>query len=126
MSLLRPRFSHGTSAPGTTGRIDVNGLRVWFGTVEVIHGVDLEFPPRQVLAIIGPSGCGKSTLLRTLNRLHEETPGARLTGSITLDGEDIHAPGVDLVELRKRVGNSDDSVLSVVTPRSQSIIGIER
>ena len=93
-----------TAAPAGGGRIEVRGLHAWFGTHQVLHGIDLDFSPRQVTAIIGPSGCGKSTLLRTMNRLHEETPGTRLTGSITLDGEDIHAPGTDAVRLRRDVG----------------------
>ena len=64
----------------------------------------LSVPPRSVTAFIGPSGCGKSTVLRTLNRMHEVIPGARVEGSVLLDGEDIYGAGVDPVGVRKTIG----------------------
>ena len=66
--------------------------------------VALSVQPRSVTAFIGPSGCGKSTVLRTLNRMHEVISGARVEGSVLLDGEDIYAPGVDPVAVRKTIG----------------------
>ena len=77
--------------------IYVKGLRAWFGETLVLKGVDLTVAPNAVTAIIGPSGCGKSTFLRCLNRMHETVPGARVTGQVLLDGEDLYAPGVDPV-----------------------------
>ncbi len=89
--------------PRTT-KIDVRGLDAWFGATHALRGVSLAIPERSVLAIIGPSGCGKSTFLRCLNRMHELVPGARATGEILLDGDDLLAGGMSPVELRRRVG----------------------
>jgi len=80
---------------------DVN---VHYGTKHAIKGVTLDVGKRQVLAMIGPSGCGKSTFLRCLNRMNDTIAGARVTGRILLDGEDIHDPACDVVQLRARVG----------------------
>ena len=82
----------------------VRQLRAWFGAVEVLHGIELAIAPRMVTAIIGPSGCGKSTFIRCLNRMHEVVPGARAEGQILLHGEDLNAPGVDPVQIRRRIG----------------------
>jgi phosphate transport system ATP-binding protein len=83
---------------------DVKDLSVWYGAHKTLHEVNLQIPARNVTAIIGPSGCGKSTFLRTLNRLHELTPGARHSGQILLDGQDLYAPSVDATVVRRRVG----------------------
>ena len=91
-------------APAAGGAIDVHDLDVWYGTFRAVHGVSMAIPARAVTAIIGPSGCGKSTFLRTLNRMHELTPGARVDGSIDLDGVDIYRRDVDPVQLRRVVG----------------------
>jgi len=80
------------------------GLSAWYGATQVLHDVTLAFAERAVTAIIGPSGCGKSTLIRCLNRMHEVTPGASVSGRVLLDGEDIYARGVDPIALRRRVG----------------------
>ncbi|MFD2236180.1 phosphate ABC transporter ATP-binding protein PstB [Aureimonas populi] len=80
------------------------GVSVFYGEKQALHGVDLDVPERQVTALIGPSGCGKSTFLRCLNRMNDTVEGARVEGDITLDGEDIYAPELDVVELRARVG----------------------
>jgi phosphate transport system ATP-binding protein len=80
----------------------VDDLRAFYGDAEALHGVSITCPPNEVTALIGPSGCGKSTLLRCLNRMHEEIPGARATGSITLDGDDLY--GQELAGVRRRVG----------------------
>ena len=80
------------------------GLRAFFGDVEVLKGIDLPIVDRQVTAVIGPSGCGKSTFVRSLNRMHEVVPGARIAGQVLLDEQDIYARGVDPVHVRRRVG----------------------
>ena len=79
-------------------------LTALFGDIAVIRSVDLTFQPNTVTAVIGASGSGKSTLLRCLNRMHELSPGARVEGSVCLDGEDIYRPEIDPVTLRKRIG----------------------
>jgi phosphate transport system ATP-binding protein len=79
-------------------------LHVWFGKSPALKGVSLSILERKVTAIIGPSGCGKSTFVRCLNRMHELVPGARVEGSVMLDGADIYAPGTDPVRVRRRVG----------------------
>jgi len=79
-------------------------LNAWFGEHHVLKDITLAITPRQVTAIIGPSGCGKSTFIRCLNRLHEVIPGARISGTVLLDGEDIYGSGVDPVTIRRRVG----------------------
>src|SRR3954453_9023791 len=79
-------------------------LSAWYGDRLAIRDVNLSVVPNRVTAIIGPSGCGKSTALRCLNRMHEEVRGARVAGRVRLDDEDIYAPGVDPVRVRRRVG----------------------
>jgi phosphate transport system ATP-binding protein len=85
-------------------RIDIQGLNVFYGKFKAVSGVDLNIEPNSVTAFIGPSGCGKSTVLRTLNRMHEVIPGARVEGKVLLDGEDLYGAGVDPVNVRRRVG----------------------
>ena len=85
-------------------RLDLKDVDIYYGSFQAVVDVTLAVPPRSVTAFIGPSGCGKSTVLRTLNRMHEVIPGARVTGSVMLDGEDIYAPGVDPVAVRKTIG----------------------
>ncbi len=85
-------------------KIVVEGLKAWFGTNHVLHGVDMKMAERSVTAIIGPSGCGKSTLIRTLNRMHELVSSAGVAGRVLLDGEDVYERDVDPVLLRRRVG----------------------
>ena len=80
------------------------GLRAFFGDTEVLKGIDLPIVDRQVTAVIGPSGCGKSTFVRSLNRMHEVVPGARISGQVLLDEQDVYARGVDPVRVRRRVG----------------------
>ena len=87
-----------------SGEIVIEDLNVYYGSFRAVRGVSLTIPPRAVTAIIGPSGCGKSTFLRTLNRMHELTPGARVEGTVSLDGIDIYRPDVDPVQLRRVVG----------------------
>ncbi|WP_102194237.1 phosphate ABC transporter ATP-binding protein PstB [Microbacterium aurantiacum] len=84
--------------------IEVNDLNVYYSDFLAVEGVSLEIQPRSVTAFIGPSGCGKSTFLRTLNRMHEVIPGARVKGEVLLDGKDLYGPGVDPVLVRRQVG----------------------
>ena len=99
-----PRAAEPGASQASEGQIVIEGLDVWYGAFRAVKGVSLTIPPRAVTAIIGPSGCGKSTFLRTLNRMHELTPGARVDGSISLDGVDIYGSEVDAVQLRRVVG----------------------
>jgi phosphate transport system ATP-binding protein len=85
-------------------KIDARGVNAWFAAKQVLRSVDLAIVEKRVTAIIGPSGCGKSTFIRCVNRMHELSPIARMTGSIRLDGQDIYDKDVDAVLLRRRVG----------------------
>jgi len=85
-------------------KLVTKNLSAFFGTVRGIKAINLDFSANVVTAIIGPSGCGKSTLVRCLNRMHEVVPGAHAEGHVLLDGEDIYAPGVDAVQVRRRIG----------------------
>ncbi|ABD13608.1 phosphate ABC transporter ATP-binding protein, PhoT family [Frankia casuarinae] len=85
-------------------RIDVSGLTAYYGKFKAVADVNLTIEPKNVTAFIGPSGCGKSTVLRTLNRMHEVLPGARVEGQVLLDGEDLYGPGMDPVAVRRTVG----------------------
>jgi phosphate transport system ATP-binding protein len=82
----------------------IDDLNVYYGAFHAIKNANLDVPDRRVMALIGPSGCGKSTFLRALNRMHDLTPGARVTGTVTLDGNDIYAPDIDPVTVRHRIG----------------------
>jgi phosphate transport system ATP-binding protein len=96
----------GTGPPDDVGAgvIELRDVSAWYGDFRAVKAVTMPIRPRSVTAIIGPSGCGKSTFLRTLNRMHELTPGARVEGSVTLDGVDVYDPAVDPVQLRRVVG----------------------
>ncbi|CAJ65155.1 phosphate ABC transporter ATP-binding protein, PhoT family [Frankia torreyi] len=85
-------------------RIDVTGLTAYYGKFKAVADVNLTIEPKNVTAFIGPSGCGKSTVLRTLNRMHEVLPGARVEGKVLLDGEDLYGAGTDPVNVRRTVG----------------------
>ncbi|QCC47055.1 phosphate ABC transporter ATP-binding protein PstB [Halobellus limi] len=85
-------------------KLAVEGLDVHYGDDHALKDVSMEIPEQSVTALIGPSGCGKSTYLRCLNRMNDRIKSARVDGSVRLDGEEIYQDGVDLVELRKRVG----------------------
>jgi phosphate transport system ATP-binding protein len=101
----RPAPGGGSSVDATLPvKISVTELDFYYGAAKVLKQVALQIPEHRVTALIGPSGCGKSTFLRTLNRMNDIIPGARATGNVLLDGEDIFAQGVDVVELRRRVG----------------------
>jgi len=85
-------------------KIQSIGLNAWFGEKQVLKGINLSMKANAVTAIIGPSGCGKSTFIRTLNRMHELVPNAKMSGQVLLDGQNIHASDVDPVMIRRRVG----------------------
>ncbi|MGD0265784.1 MAG: phosphate ABC transporter ATP-binding protein PstB [Candidatus Methylomirabilota bacterium] len=84
--------------------IIVRQLNAWFGALHVLRDIDMAIDPGGVTAIIGPSGCGKSTFIRCLNRMHEVVPGARAQGQVLLNGDDLYGPGVDPVQIRRRIG----------------------
>jgi phosphate transport system ATP-binding protein len=85
-------------------RIEARNLNIYYGKFLAVADVDFTIAPRSVTAFIGPSGCGKSTVLRTINRMHEVIAGAGVQGSLLLDGEDIYAPTVDPVNVRRTIG----------------------
>jgi phosphate transport system ATP-binding protein len=85
-------------------RIDVSDLDIYYGKFLAVQGVTVSIEPRSVTALIGPSGCGKSTFLRSINRMHEVLPGARVEGKIVMDGVDLYGPDVDPVDVRRQVG----------------------
>ena len=85
-------------------KMRIEGLNVYYGAFHALKNAALDVPTNRVTALIGPSGCGKSTFLRALNRMHDLTPGARVTGSVLLDGENIYARSIDPVTIRHRIG----------------------
>jgi phosphate transport system ATP-binding protein len=85
-------------------QIRIQALNAWYGGEQALKGITADIPARQITAIFGPSGCGKTTLLRSLNRLLEEADGTRVTGQVWLDGMDIYGRGVDVTEVRTRIG----------------------
>lgn len=84
--------------------LSAKDVSIYYGDKQAVKNVNLDVRPGTVNAFIGPSGCGKTTFLRAINRMHDLTPGARVTGSILLDGQDIYSPVVDPVAMRRRVG----------------------
>ncbi|GGO46712.1 phosphate import ATP-binding protein PstB [Streptomyces daqingensis] len=100
-----PSRTHPEKATDTMAkRIDVSGLTAFYGGHRAIDDISMSVEPRSVTAFIGPSGCGKSTLLRTLNRMHEVTPGGRVEGKVMLDHEDLYGTSVDPVAVRRTIG----------------------
>ncbi len=92
------------SAPAPSTKISVRDLNFYYGRAQALDGINLEIQERVVTAFIGPSGCGKSTFIRTMNRMNDVVPGTRVEGEVIIDGQNIYAPGTDVVELRRRVG----------------------
>jgi phosphate transport system ATP-binding protein len=101
-----PRAEGGQPPRGARGpaKISVRDLNFFYGRSQALHNISLDVPERVVMAFIGPSGCGKSTFLRTLNRMNDTIPGTRAEGEVLIDGENIYAPGLDVVDLRRKVG----------------------
>ncbi|HEY8534011.1 MAG TPA: phosphate ABC transporter ATP-binding protein PstB [Micromonospora sp.] len=85
-------------------RIEAVGVTAYYGSVKVIEDITMVVEPKTVTALIGPSGCGKSTFLRTINRMHEVVPGARVEGELTIDGQNIYDPEVDVTAVRRTIG----------------------
>ncbi len=92
------------TAVGVVNKMTIDDLDIYYGSFQAMKKAKLAVPDRKVMALIGPSGCGKSTFLRALNRMHDLTPGARVEGTVLLDGEDIYAADVDPVVVRHRIG----------------------
>lgn len=90
--------------PDLKGKIEAHDVGLHYGDFEALKQINLAFPEKQITALIGPSGCGKSSLLKCLNRMNDLVPGAQVTGSLTIDGQDMYDPKVDLTSLRKRIG----------------------
>ena len=103
--------------PNRAVKIEARNLDFFYGESQALPGISVKIPERSVTALIGPSGCGKSTFLRTLNRMNDIIDGTRHTGEILLEGVNIHAPEIDVVALRKRVG----MVFQKSTPFPKSI-----
>ncbi len=85
-------------------KVNVRALNFFYGGAQALYNIALDIPAGGVMAFIGPSGCGKSTLLRTFNRMNDTIPGARAVGQVQVDGQDVYAPGTDVVALRRKVG----------------------
>ncbi len=85
-------------------KIETSALNLFYGSFRALKDISISIDEHRITALIGPSGCGKSTFLRTLNRMNDIIPGVRIEGNVIIDGQDIYGPGIDLVELRKRVG----------------------
>jgi phosphate transport system ATP-binding protein len=100
----KPAEPEAAAALAADGKMQVVDLSAFYRGKIALRNINLNFPANQVTAIIGPSGCGKSTLIRCLNRMHEVQSGNHAEGQVWLDGEDIYAPGVDPVQVRRRIG----------------------
>src|SRR5690349_2555444 len=102
---VTPASSQSGAQPAAdTAKIDVTDLDFYYGPRRVLEQIRVRIKPNEVTALIGPSGCGKSTFLRSLNRMNDIVPGARVDGTILIDGRDIYASSIDVVDLRRRVG----------------------
>lgn len=88
----------------SVSKLDIKNLAVFYGKFQAVTDINMQIQENKITAIIGPSGCGKSTLLRSLNRMNDLTPSARVDGEVLLDGENINASGVDVVDVRRRIG----------------------
>jgi phosphate transport system ATP-binding protein len=102
----------------TAEKMSVRDLVLFYGDFQALHGISVPIKEHQITALIGPSGCGKSTFLRCLNRMNDTIAGVRVSGDVLLDGQDIYAPGFDVVNLRQRVG----MVFQRPNPFPQSIL----
>lgn len=87
-----------------TTKISIDNLHLHYGDFEALKGINLDIPAHQITAFIGPSGCGKSTCIKTLNRMNDLVPNCRISGRVTIDGEDIYDPRTDVTLLRRRAG----------------------
>jgi phosphate transport system ATP-binding protein len=101
---ISPADSDNTRQCPLEGIITLRRLNLYYGDFHALKEVNAAFQQQTITALIGPSGCGKSTLLRTFNRMNDLISGVRITGEVRIDGENIYAPGTDLIQLRKKVG----------------------
>src|SRR5262245_2773212 len=101
--VLRARAEAGRQPSGPPV-MEMRDVSVFYGDYEAVRGTTLPIARNQITAMIGPSGCGKSTILRSLNRMNDLIPGARVRGTVTYQGQDIYAPEVDPIQVRRRVG----------------------
>src|SRR5256885_9671888 len=85
-------------------RIEAVGVTSYYGSFKAIDGVTMTIEPKSVTALIGPSGCGKSTFLRSINRMHEVLPGARIEGELSIDGQNVYDKDVDVTAVRRMIG----------------------
>ncbi|MDQ3041584.1 MAG: phosphate ABC transporter ATP-binding protein PstB [Acidobacteriota bacterium] len=85
-------------------KISVSDLNFFYGKAQALHNISIDIQEREIIAFIGPSGCGKSTFIRTLNRMNDTIPIARVEGKVTIDGKNIYEPNTDVVSLRRKVG----------------------
>jgi phosphate transport system ATP-binding protein len=99
-------------------KFQISGLDFFYGAYRALQSIDMQIVKKEITALIGPSGCGKSTFLRCLNRMNDTIPGARVEGTVLLDGESIYSPAADVTELRRRVG----MVFQKPNPFPQSIL----
>ena len=88
----------------TKNKLEIKNLSVFYGKFRAVTDINMDIQTKKITAIIGPSGCGKSTLLRSFNRMNDLTASARVEGQVLLDGKDINASGVDVVDVRRRIG----------------------
>src|SRR5262245_35421602 len=100
----RPQPPASADQAGRSSKIGVRSMNFYYGAKRALENINIEIPANLVTAFIGPSGCGKSTFLRTLNRMNDIVAGARVEGTVEIDGRNIYGPGVDVVALRRRVG----------------------
>jgi phosphate transport system ATP-binding protein len=103
-SLASEAPASASTAPGATEKIKIAELNFFYGQAQALYGINMQILERRVTAFIGPSGCGKSTFLRTLNRMNDIILETRVEGTVEVDGENIYAPGTDVVALRQKVG----------------------
>src|SRR5438132_2236172 len=105
-SFAAPKFEvKGRASLGSiANKIAVDNLNFFYGRTQALNEITVEIPEHRVMAFIGPSGCGKTTFLRTLNRMNDVIPATRVEGKVAIDGQDIYAPGADVVDLRRKVG----------------------
>jgi len=103
---LAPKFAVTSRGklPARATKISVARLNFYYGRAQALNDISVDIPKQMVMAFIGPSGCGKTTFLRTLNRMNDVIPGTRVEGNVSIDGQDIYAPGADVVELRRKLG----------------------
>jgi phosphate transport system ATP-binding protein len=104
MAVMEEKIVEAEQESKPAHKFAVKGLQAWYGEKQALFDINFYIPEKKVTAFIGPSGCGKSTLIRCFNRMHETVPGARMAGQILLDGQDIMAPGIDPVTVRRHVG----------------------